>query len=276
MLLTLTANSLRPMLQSGKRGGLSLQDLPAYTFETLGLHGLNLSTDLLAGKGRSELEKLREAADKARCACLLLVEPQPLALGDLDDAVANAALDRVLRVIQAAHLLGCNSAAITPIGEDDEHVQDMTVESLKRAMSSAEKLELNLLIAPGEGFTSSPERVTDLMKKVGGFRLGTFPDFETAARSNNPVAYLRRLTPYAAVVSATTIEFEGEGDEMDLDAPPPVHVPYDLQPLVEAVLSVGYDGSLAVDYRGKGDPTIGVIRSREALEMALMGEAESA
>jgi hypothetical protein len=47
------------------------------------------------------------------------------------------------------------------------------------------------------------------------------------------------------------------------------HVPYELKPLVEAVRSVGYDGPLALDYRGGGDVTMGLIRSRDAILAAL-------
>ena len=50
------------------------------------------------------------------------------------------------------------------------------------------------------------------------------------------------------------------------------HEPYELEPLVGAILSVGYDGTLAVDYRGTGDAKIGIMRSREALERLLEGE----
>ena len=58
--------------------------------------------------------------------------------------------------------------------------------------------------------------------------------------------------------------------------PPLLHGPYDLEPLVRAVVAVGYDGTLALDYRGSGDPTLGVARSRRAIERLLgleQGEA---
>jgi hypothetical protein len=59
----------------------------------------------------------------------------------------------------------------------------------------------------------------------------------------------------------------------DPDAPetPSAHEPYDLGAMVEAIASVGYDGSVAVDYRGDGDLTLGLLRSRSALELAITG-----
>lgn len=272
MLLTLTATSLRSLFAKGRggRAKLELLDLPRFTREELGLHGLNLSTDLLAGVGRDILEKLRERADKAGCACLLLIESEPQAFGDSSESAAGAAVERMQRVIQAASILGCNAVAVRPIGEDDTAVFARTADRMRKTVERAEKLELNLLIAPHTGLTQTPERITDLIKKVGGFRVGTFPDFQAAAASSDPVNYLRRLTPYASVVSATTVKFVAGKGEKDLDSAdvsgPVKHQSYDLEPLVNAILSVGYDGTLGIDYRGTGDPKIGVIRSRMALE----------
>jgi hypothetical protein len=44
---------------------------------------------------------------------------------------------------------------------------------------------------------------------------------------------------------------------------------------VDAVISVGYDGPLALDYRGAGDITMGLIRSRDAI-LAMLGEPTEA
>jgi sugar phosphate isomerase/epimerase len=271
MLLTLTAISLRSMLSRGKSGKakLDLLDLPQYTREELGLHGLNVSTELLAGVSRDRLERLRERADKAGCACLLLIESESHAFGDPGDAVGAAAIERLQKVIQAGHILGCNAVAVRAAGPDDPAVFQRCADRLRKGVERAERLELNVLIAPQPGLTATPERVTELIKKVGGFRVGTFPDFQAAAAAADPVAYLRRLTPYAAVVSASTVKFVAEkgGPEGAVR-----HEPYELEPLVSAILSVGYDGTLAVEYRGTGDAKMGVMRSRQALERLLEGE----
>jgi sugar phosphate isomerase/epimerase len=277
MLLTLTATSLGSMVArpGGDGAVMTLSDLPAFAKQTLGLHGLNLTTEMLSGLGVGELESLRERGDKHGCAFLMLAEPEPQALWSADPGEAEAALERCARVIKAASLLGCNAAAVTPAGPDEDRVLLGTAEALKRLMARAERLELNLLVSPGAGLTASPERVTELLKKVGGFRVGTLPDFQTAAASEDPGGYMRRLTPYASVVSASTVRFttpEGGDPGGDYDAQVE-HAEYDLDPLVEAVVSVGYDGTLAVDYRGGGDRALGVIRSRTVLEEALAREA---
>lgn len=278
MLLTLTATCLKSLLRPGRsaRPKLDLLDLPEFTRHTLGLHGLNVSTDMLAGVSQDRLEALRDRADRSGCSCLLLVESDSQPLGNPSDSVADAVLDRMGRVIRAASLLGCNSVAIRSQGRDDPAVFEETADRIKAIMELAERAEVNLLLAPNDGLTSKPERVTELIKKVGGFRVGTFPDFQAAAGGGDPVNYLRRLTPYASIVSATTIEFSGPKSAPADGVPEPVlkHATYDLAPLVSAILSVGYDGTLAVDYRGTGDVTLGVTRSRTALEAAIAAEAD--
>jgi sugar phosphate isomerase/epimerase len=283
MLLTLTASCLRSMLSPGraKKPKLDLLDLPVFARQTLGLSGINLSTDLLAGADRARLEGVRERADRASCACLLLIEAELQHFGANGEKTGMGAVERMLRVVEAAHILGCSAAAARIDGDDDDATFLRVAARLRPVMERAEKLDINLLIAPSKGITARPERVTELLKKVGGFRIGTYPDFQTASESKDAAAYLQRLTPYATAVAASTIRFVTEsgtavaddpsGEHLGLDVPLR-HEPYDLKPLVDAVISVGYDGPLSLDYRGTGDVTMGLIHSRDAI-MAALGES---
>ncbi len=271
MLLTLTLTPRTP-LKELTRGNLA--DVPRVVREQYGLSGLNIATDLLKGADRAALAALRDAADRAGCACLVLVEP-PLPLASARGDEAERALARSTRLIEAASLLGCNSLALGVAGDTRDETFERAVDALRDVAAAAEKRELNVLIAPTRGLTEEPERVTELIKRVGGFRIGTYPDFEAASRAADPKAYLRRLAPYAWAVSASTVDFveadavaPGEGEDEDDLISPPEHVPYDLGQMVEAVASVGYDGTLAIDYRG-GAGTLGLEQSCEALDAAL-------
>lgn len=338
MLLTLSASALRSLLMpqgKAKRPKMDLLDLPTFARQTLNLHGLSLSTDLLAGADRSRLEALRERADKAGAAVLLLSETSAQPFGT-SPADAEAAAERTRRVIEAGQILGASAVSLPLQAKDDPKVMELVAERLKKVMERAERMDMNVLIAPSTGLTATPDKVTDLIKKVGGFRIGTFPDFQTAAAASDPLAYLRRLTPYATAVCASTVKFadkpeeiappvkrpaggaagaglgkleellakvvggkppaaDEEEDEEDLsaleadlaaddddddeEAGPilvPRHEAYDLRAMVLAVASVGYDGPLSIDYRGSGDVTLGIERSRDALAAALVHAAESA
>lgn len=320
MLLTLGANSLRSLLKG--RGSaapkLGLLDLPRYTREELGLNGLTITTDLLTGATRDIIAGLRDAGDKAGCAALLLVEPDPLPFGEVAEKKGDEAIERMRRVISAAQLLGCSSAAFSVKGKDDEASFERAADRIREVVDHAERLEINVLIRPAKGLTEDADRLIELIKKVGGFRIGSLPDFQDASESKDPATYLRRITPYASALLASTIELEqveveesappkrpekkapkedpkeeekpaeaedqddddAEGDlefpedellELDdlLDVPPPIHRPYELTSLLEAVLSVGYDQALTIDYRGSGDGTLGVQLSRDAIEASI-------
>jgi hypothetical protein len=288
MLLTLTASCLKGMLLPGprsKKAKLDVLDLPNYTKDTLGLSGFNLSTDLLVGSTRARLEAIRERADRASCSCLLLIEPDPQNFGSKDEKLVLAAAQRMTNVVDAAHILGCSAASLKVEAVDDDDTLARVAKALKPIMERAEKVDINLVLAPHKGLTTKPERVTELLKKVGGFRIGTYPDFETAfetsgKKSDGAVSYLHRLTPYASAVCASTTGFgispgkgknatevinpENMGDPKNAS-----HVAYELRPLLEAVLSVGYDGPLALDYRGPGDVAAGLALSRSTILSAL-------
>jgi len=309
MMFSLNPNSIRDVLKRRGSRALSVIDLPKYTIDQFGLHALNLTTELLKGLSPDDIAKIRDSGDRAGCACLMLTQRDPISAGDKDEDKADQAVDRIRRVIRAAGILGCNSVSIRLKGKDTDDVFDRTAETMRRALETADKAEMNLLIEPAPGLTEDPERLTDLVKGIGGFRIGTMPDFATAAESGDPVAYLKRLTPYAAVVNASTLGFTlpdqdgdgsggGKGDDTDpkadkdpdaapggledlaaelegmMDAPPPEHEGFDLHALVGAIAAVGFDGNIALDYRGEEDGTLGVLHAKDAIEAALKAAAE--
>lgn len=253
MLQILAVSSLRSML-TGRRASLTLEDVPRVAREELGLFGVAVPTDALVGASLATLDALRHAADKASCPALLLYEPAPLRL--IDPRRREEAIQRVSKVLYAADRLGCSAAGVSIFAPDTDAAFGEAVDSVRRAMESADRLGINLLIRPAEGLTSTPDRVTELIKRVGGFRLGTLPDFESASATGELEHHLRRLAPYAPVVLAATSGFSESGR----------HAAYDLEPAVRALVEIGYDATLAIDYRGAGDPKEGVMRTRDELD----------
>jgi len=300
MMFSLNVNSIRDVLKRRGKRAMTVVDLPKYTHEHLGLRALNLSTDLLSGVGRSDLERIRDNGDKVGCTCLLLSEPKPMPFGDPKRDAGNQCVDRMSRVLKAAHILGCNAASLKIKAKDNDDTFDLVCDRMRRVLEIADSIDINVLISPTDGLCADAERVTQLVKGIGGFRIGTFPDFADAAQTGDPVGYLRRLTPYASVVNATTMGFSepvedtqieqeslqkadglvgldalaAELEAMDAE-PAPVHIGYDLVSLVGAIKAVGFDGNIALDYRGGGDGTLGVLQSKDAIEAALVEIAGS-
>ncbi len=332
MLLTLNLSALRSRL-TGQAGQpkLKLTDAPALARNELGVNGLVISTDLLVGADRQALQRLLEAADKAGCPCLVLMEVNPQPLGSPDILPVEAATERCLRVAQAAHWLGCSAFSIPIEAPDDEETLANVAANLKPISRRAEKLDLNLCLAPRPGLTASPDRVTEVLKKIGGFRVGTLPDFAAAAASADPVQYLRRLVPYASAVlvpamneqeaeaastaaasksktkkspepaegadeapakpakgkaskskKAKAAEAEPAAEAETAEAPSSAPVApaqaskpgsYDLNTYAGVLEAVGYEGPIALDFRGSGDPIPALIRTRDILMKSLAAPA---
>jgi len=265
MLLTLAASSLRPLLESSGDDAITLFELPRFTIDRLELRGLNIPTSLLSGWSAADIDRLRDEGDRAACPFLLLIEDEPMTFGSPKKAQCEAALARFPRLVAAAHRLGCASIAVSCAGDGSDACFEKTVEGLKTAMGSMERREINILLRPGGGLGDDPGRLTDLIKRIGGFRIGSMPDFGHAARSGDPEATLRRLAPYAGAVHATITGFSADG----------AHLGCDLQKCVQAIRSVGYANTLGIEYAGDGDPVTDIEQARRILESALEAEAAS-
>ncbi|MCE2925082.1 MAG: sugar phosphate isomerase/epimerase [Phycisphaeraceae bacterium] len=296
MPLALSISALHSKLMPPKGGrAMLLTDVPRYVRDEMGLAGLLLTTDVLAGADRARLMQILECADKASCPVLGLSEVKPMDLASEDDRVGDAAIERCMRVAQAAHWMGCSAFSIPIQAPDTDEALDIIADRLKLVARRSEKLDLNLAIAPGRGLTTKAERVGELLKRIGGFRIGTLPDFATAALDADPIAYLRRLVPYASIVLATGTKFEspvqmgkggtkgagkgvGKGKQPEPDAAvlTPgqraaglVHTPYDIGQMVAVLIAVGFEGPIAIDYRGEGDPVAPILHIKGILDRFL-------
>jgi len=241
-------------------------DLPDFTIKHLNLHGLNVLASMLAKWSLEDLDKLRDRADKASCPCLVLIEDTPLLLGADDVKARKAASERVRRLAVAANRLGCNAVAIACDAADAEPAFDHVVSELKAVMPAVERLELNILIAPHTGLTQTTEKLTSIIKRIGGFRIGSLPSFAAAAENGNgdPTESLRKLAPYAGAIQASVKGFTKSGK----------HQGYDLAACVSAVRSVGFLNTLAIDYRGKDDPIPIIEMARDVLQKAIDAEGD--
>jgi len=262
MLLTLTSGSMRHRLGKNGEGGLSVLDLPAFTIKQLKLHGLNLSAATLAGWTLEDLDKLRDRADKAACPCLVLVEDLPLALGSEELKTRQLATQRVKKLAVAANRLGCSSIGLRIDALDAPEAFEEVADDIRAMMPQVERLELNILLAPHEGLTHTSERLTALIKRIGGFRIGSLPSFAAASAAGDPIEHLRKLAPYAGAIHASIDGFNKKG----------AHKGCDLAQCVNAIRSVGFLNTLAIDYTGAGDPVPHIEKARDILQKAIDSE----
>lgn len=254
MLLTLTTSSLQHVRITKKP--LAVQDMPEFVAEEFELRGLSMNASLLRGMNATELERLRDRADRAHCPVLVLVEEAPQ---DFSTPQALAAsLERVGKLGVAAGKLGCPSVAIQ-CANLTEATLDHSAAGIKRTLAKLDRFEVHLLIRPGGGSTADPLRLAELIKKIGGFRIGSLPSFAAAADTGDTEAALRKLAPYAQAVEATVKSISKAGK----------HEAWDLEKCIEAIRSVGYQNTVGIDYVGKTDPLGAIARAKEILTEAI-------
>lgn len=270
ILLTLSAGSIRPLLADPQAFAdaeiklpRSLFELPDFVATDLQLRGLNLPTDLLKGFGLPEVDKLRDAADRAHCPVLLLFEEPAI---DFTERGANWAksVERLRRLGLAANRLGCPSIAVRASAADTDAALEATAAGVKMALKELDKFDLNLLLAPHDGLTHSAARLTDLIKKIGGFRIGSYPSFAHAFATGDLENTLRKLAPYAPAIAASVRGFDAKTGE---------HDGYSLEACVDCVRSVGYGNTLALDFVGRGaDDAGGKKGAKKAAKVDIIGE----
>lgn len=241
--------------------GMRLEDMPQFAREELGFAGLNIPVTMLAGRTLAQLEDLRDRADRAGCPILVLVDDHPLDF----HRQGKAAAERLTRLAAAGTRLGCGDMAIKCVGVDDEVSMAGAAKNARAALNDIESYGLGVLVRPGEGATGDPPRLMDFIKRIGGFRIGAMPSFAHAAETAEFVATLRRLAPYAHCVAATVNAYSRNGK----------HPGHDLEEAVRAVVSVGYQGTLCVEFAGEGDPQKHIVKAREAMSAVLSADVDA-
>ncbi|MFM7800046.1 MAG: hypothetical protein ACKPBA_13850 [Planctomycetota bacterium] len=260
MLLTLSTRSL----QHAKRAKAPLgpMDVPDFVAEELGLRGLNVHTPLLKGMVPRDLEALRDRADRARCPILVLVDETAL---DFGPDSGPASIERVARLGLCASKLGAPAVAVE-LAALPEAQFDAYAANVKRSLAALDKFDTHLLVRPGQG-AGDPQRLADMIKKIGGFRIGSMPTFAHAAASGDAADTLRRLAPYAQAMEASVKGFSKAGK----------HESWDLAGCLDAIRNVGYQNTLCIDYAGKTDPVGNIERARDLFAKAIdPGEDEEA
>jgi sugar phosphate isomerase/epimerase len=263
LILSLTSRSLKSLLDPSADPPRTLLDAPGFVSDELGLRGLSLDVDMLAGWSMADMEKLRHRSDQAGCPCLVLVEHASLEFGHEDDAVREAAGERLARLAGAATRLGCNSVAVpVAIRRDDQPALSRAIATAQASLVAIERQEINLLLRPAVGLTDDSEGLSELIKEVGGFRIGALPTYGDPVSSEDPVDHIKRLAPYAGAIHLRCEGFKRGGGHRGLD----------LAAGMAAAIAVGYQSNVAIDYVGEGDPAADISRALEILQAAIDAE----
>ena len=250
MLLTLAMQSLNDLIDEGDH---DIQDIPSLSSGQFDLRGVMIDAHHLSGWSLETYDIFRNNADKANAPCLLVRDNPPM---DLSNGNHELSRERIQRLSVAANRLGCNAVAITPIFPEDDQALQFVTDQLREAMQGVEKLELNLLLQPTEGKSSDPDQHIDIIKQIGGFRIGALPTFSAASATGDGINALQKLAPYAGGIVA---DFPtGRGKKA-----------IDLVDGLAAIQDVGYSNTISLNYIGKGNPMIEIRKAAKKMHAFL-------
>ncbi len=251
LLLTLAIQSLNSLIEGGE---LNILDVPNLASEKFDMSGVMIDAKHLSGWTMESYDTFRNNADKNNSPCLLIRDNYLMDLLDNDEE----SLERIARLSVAANRLGCNAIAITPTFPEDAQSVDSIVEKLRYAMQGVERLELNLLLQPCEGQSSDPEQHIEIIKQIGGFRIGALPTFDAASATGDGIEALRKLAPYSGGIVA---DFPNGRGKNKID---PVEG-------LKAVIEVGYSNTIALNYCGKGNSMKEIKKVAKQMQSYLKG-----
>jgi len=246
---------LQPLPRKGTQ--LALLDMPQFVAEELELRGLNLSVEMIRGQTATNLEKLRDQADRAQCPCLILYQDEPL------DFHTNplAAAQTLRNLGRAGKLLGCSELAIRLVCPPESI--STVASAVKSALATIAQFEMNLLIRPCLKPFDTPELIMELVRKIGGFHISAMPSFANAHASGNGIEVLRKLAPYSAAIEVSINGFNKQGG----------HLEWDLDAFVESLVTLGYVNKFSIDWCGTTNWVQGIQKARERL-LVLLGRED--
>ena len=185
-------------------------------------------------------------------------------IGDPDNAARTKAVDNHFKWIDAAVELGCHSIRVNAQSEGTPDEQRLlAADGLRRLTEHGDSKSINVIVENHGGISSNGAWLASVMREVDHPRCGTLPDFGNfildwgTGEEYDRYKGMTELMPFAKAVSAKSIDFDADGNE--------IHTDY--EKMIEIVLDSGYRGWIGVEYEGqKVGEFEGIIRTRDLLQ----------
>lgn len=202
------------------------------------------------------LAELKARHEEHKVRALLIMIDGEGALGDVDEAKRQKAVENHYKWVEAAKTLGCHSIRVNAqtSEKDFEAAKKLAADGLRKLSQFAADRKINVIVENHGGLSSNGKWLSETIALVGLGNCGTLPDF------GNFYDYDRYqgvtdLMKYAKGVSAKSYEFDAQGNETKID----------YAKMVKIVVDAGYKGHIGIEYEGKGDEYEGVHATRKLL-----------
>ena len=231
----------------------------AKTAHDLGFEGLEYVNGFFKDKAKDKvyLGQMKKLAKDNNVKSLLIMCDNEGYLGDPDSGKRTIAVENHYRWLEAAKFLGCHSIRVNAHAEGTyEEQQKLAADGLAKLSEEAKKYGLNVLVENHGGLSSNGKWMSEVMKMVNMPNCGMLPDFGNFDKDTDRYEAVKMLMPYAKAVSAKSMEFDANGNEVRTD----------YYKMMKIVLDAGYNGYVGVEYEGeKLSEKDGVIATRDLL-----------
>lgn len=243
--LSLAEWSLHRTLFEGKLDHL---DFPRVTKEDYGIDAIELVNQFFMDKAKDQkyLADFKKRATDLGVRILLIMCDNEGMIGDPNEAKRKQAVENHYKWAEAAKFFGCHSIRVNPYSSGSYQEQlERTADGLRRVAEFCAKLGLNALVENHGGLSSNAEWLVALVKRVGLPNCGTLPDLGNF-KVDEHTEYDRykgvsELMPYAKAISAKSLNFDEQGNEMRVD----------YRRMMKVVLDAGYHGYVGIEYSGE-------------------------
>ena len=171
-------------------------------------------------------------------------------LGDANPELRHAAVENHYPWVDVAAFLGAHSIRVNAAGEGTpEAVADNAVDGLSMLGEYGASKGINIIVENHGGYSSDGAWLSGVIARVGRDNVGTLPDFgnfciesgsEGCLKEYDRYKGIAELMPYAKGVSAKSLDFDEDGNEVHSD----------FLRIMKVVRDSGYKGYVGIEYEG--------------------------
>jgi sugar phosphate isomerase/epimerase len=256
--------------QTAREPDLSLLDLPALFSERLGLRQVEVWSRHFPEPTLAFAGNLRRAAERVGSRIINLQQDEPpFELSHPDATRRAASVASIRHWMDLAAACGAPSLRANVGGRPtDPFDLSATADAFRRLADHGAKIGVKILVENHGGHSLKAENVAALVAAVDSPWCRSLPDFGNLPPGTSlpdRVAFLQRILPFAALISAKGMEFDADYR----------HTSYDVGACVRASEAAGFTGIYSIELWAPNytppDPFRAVLAMRDEISRHLRG-----
>lgn len=253
--ISLAQWSLHRSLRAGK---LTTLDFPAKAKNDFDIHAVEYVNQFFFDKAKDHtyLKALKQRASDLNVNNVLIMIDGEGNLASTKKKMRSQAVENHYKWVEAAAVLGCHAIRVNARGKGDRtEVAKTAEEGLHQLATFAKSHSIDIIVENHGGYSSHGDWLSGIMKNVDLANCGTLPDFGNFYEYDRYQG-VKDMMPYAKGVSAKTNNFDGNGNERDID----------YVRMLQIVKDAGYTGHIGIEYEGAdNDEDKGIRKTKELL-----------